>query len=1489
MPFDDVAEQVSIAAKRTCAAAGNGFTTLADAAPEALSTAAATVGRLPPATVIAFVNAADAAADVLRTTSEAIRDGSGGLVNPTVLMSGLEGGDLIPVMVGVTFVIFLLLMRLVAVIHRKWVGATAAALTRSDDTDAKAASANRRIGEQSLMEESQRSAGSRSTFFSARDLLSLPSFRRDRAPQDTSGLNEGGLYSIEREKEDEENEADLMNTGSGNSPTSTSQQPVVRPLPPLRILGPSVTSLEYIASQPPPEVPSIFATARYRSIHRKLILDMHRLTLGRCNPLKHPDVDPRDTNKFHAAMDESGYSSPRKGRLIMSEMTASRGASNEGVNGEMGAANCSPSIDPTSEESREVSFESQLDVKQTFDTPKVIPIASVLNTTAVSPAGCGSLEVTLDVTDQLWERQLMEDMQDPNKALAHIVAVESNQRELMKDFLLDEDNAETSLAKSVPRNKDEDDEGKLVTERGLGAPTVIPKENSKLNPKSVTMNSDTSKAEEPTRTISEEYTFDSAKDAAEFQSVVLALRLVGKEIRNMYQSLELLHMASDAFAGDEFVLHVPSKTVERKKNQGERDDSDQSDHVHPNRAGVAIDDVYRCLGEMPSVRRNLERFYRYHYPVDMQHHWEDSEHGADVDAVPSLLAAAAEQENSEDDTGNEMSTEVYQKKRLLLGIVDFVRLFSPPPGVGATPRPNPSAAHKAREDCDDSGIDGHKSRIVTAVAIRKRVAKAAVRVRAYVNAMKIVRNGWAVPNYGGEGNLPLYRQRLAFDDDIENIRRDCSTKNEFYESTVGRDVRCNVHDSRHLAEKGSSRPSSYQGFALVGCHIFQLPDDTAPTAQIHPLQSKNDPIAALPSLRKIIENNPEQDFFVQAFFSGKKKVALVALFVRTLPRGVDAAFDSVVDEFVAGDRSVRDRKLEVFLQLGPGSELPGSVWVALKVINWILRFSRRGEGDIPVLSNKVRTPFPGMRLSSYAETKHFGGSLRTNKKLPKNYVASTARFDEEGLQNPIMKALFNMLESSALKHCVLDSSFVLEGQRMDELPERVLGTVRLVHVNALDCALPLPYSSTGEIAAEAEINEGNESTSKLHGSSWFLRGITQSTMNIFGIESPQRDAESNSEVQSLHRDEAMVNPQNADPYKRDLDALKEILDGVMVPVRKVNLKGVGLVATTGAPTGVGEWTGAVESNAVLNDPRTPRTANGLKIGEAELGNIPVLQTYSRKDLTRFYLACYGDLKSTAIRVVESAAWRGLTFPIDTRACRIELRSNQIVQFGSDIRGNPVFYFRNMCLGPWRKDVDASLLATLHRVETSMKILSASNPSVKCTVVILMGKPVLGDSTNLRQGGETDEEGDTATSAASNVEDDSSITNSNGDDEKKEDGNGNSTSEEKTKESPYILGSDPRIDASEKYTVHTNATLIQRIVHALSTHYPERLAKCLIVPSNGFEKTVGGLTIRTYVPSLRTRSRITILESASDLRDYISDENLLTFVGGKALLPPESFV
>jgi len=969
------------------------------------------------------------------------------------------------------------------------------------------------------------------------------------------------------------------------------------------------------------------------------------------------------------------------------------------------------------------------------------------------------------------------------------------------------------------------------------------------------------------------------------------------------------------------VLDTPSMRFDESSMDGEDtkdgDEISVQSGVQPGPPGVALDDVYRCLGEIPSIRRNLERFYRYHYPVELDAHWEVSEHGVDSFASPNLLTNASENADIVgDDDGNEIAASTYQKKRLRLGIVDFLRLFLPPPEAGAAPRPNPNAAREVDEEDDEGGIDAHKERVVSAVTIRKRVARASVRVQLYVNAVTVVRAGWPlpVPSLGttsssqqldtssqeldtSNGSVekessrdePQYRRRMAFDDDIENIRRDCSKRNEYYEATVGRDVTCRVHDSMHMIKKGSSRSSGYQGFSLVGCHVFRLPEEDGSDAnKFHPLQPQNDPLLALPSLRSLIKGQPELDFFVQSFFSRKQRVALVMLFVRTLPRGVDEHFDNVFDAFVSGDTAVRDRKLEVFLQLGPGFQLPGSIWAALKVINWMLRFARRGEGEIPFVSNKVRTPFPGMRISSYTVLRHFGGSLQNNHSLPKNYVAATATIEEEALQNPIIRGMLQRLEGGVLPHCVVDVSIVVEGQSADELPERALGTARLVHLDCVQCALPTSFSSTGTIAAPRVRHLSSQRPP-----SWSLRGLTQSTLNVFGIG--QHPDEENTPLDQGNED-VVSNTDSVDLYKWDLDALEEILEGVSVPVRKVNLSPEQNMAVSTTERAVAPGNRYVSTaNAAESSVGpgvgllSPRTADGFKISKDELTDVPVLQTCSRKDLTRYYLASYGDLKATAVRVVESSAWRGLTFPIDIRACRIELRSNQFVQYGEDIVGNPVFYFRNMCLGPWRKDVDATVLAVLHRLETSMKSIALKNPAAKCTVVVIMGKPVLGrssddgiDDGDADDGDDTDDdEGDGDENAESGRSDK----------KEEEEKGGDETGDNEKKEmerNPFIIGSDPRIDPSEEYFVHTNSALIHRLVRLLSSHYPERLAKALIVPSGGWEKTMGGLSIRGYVSSPRTRSRIVMLKSANDLKEHINENSLLSFAGGKAKLPPECF-
>jgi hypothetical protein len=263
------------------------------------------------------------------------------------------------------------------------------------------------------------------------------------------------------------------------------------------------------------------------------------------------------------------------------------------------------------------------------------------------------------------------------------------------------------------------------------------------------------------------------------------------------------------------------------------------------------------------------------------------------------------------------------------------------------------------------------------------------------------------------------------------------------------------------------------------------------------------------------------------------------------------------------------------------------------------------------------------------------------------------------------------------------------------------------------------------------------------------------------------------------------------------------------------------------------------------------------------------------------------LKTAAIRIVESAAWRGVTFPVDIRVCRIELQSGQFFQYGRDKEGNPVFYFRNMCMGPWRKDVNAVIFAILHRLEASMKRLALQKPDVRCTLVVLMGSPVSEMVSENYNQGRVSKDDESIQSESTSTTRNSQRSRKSAKMKKKQ---VNALGSDQSSLNPFSIGANPRIDYSgEDYQVHTNFALVQRLNEVLSRHYPERLAKALIVPSSGWIKTLGTFGLRAYVSAPKTRSRVFMLGSSHDLRKYVEEDELVTFVGGRAFVPPEAFI
>ena len=383
-----------------------------------------------------------------------------------------------------------------------------------------------------------------------------------------------------------------------------------------------------------------------------------------------------------------------------------------------------------------------------------------------------------------------------------------------------------------------------------------------------------------------EYTFETAQMAAQFQLDLLAYQSFGKTLYHMYQALSLVHQGSIAHDGQEFVLHDDREESRGIKEVDGNEDNFNTTNCVTMSCGVAWDDAMRSLSSIPSVRIALERLWLHHRNQGFAPTAGTAESSRSKKTAVSSSASATSTPHSTDKAnadGPQISlTEEYANKRLLLGPVDFFRLFVPVLPLTAVPQ-----------------NESDKARVEQLLRWRKRAARAAVLVRTYTLSHKVVNQGWGLSLPMPSDIQPLTR-RLAYDGNDDNNRRDVKAKNEYYEGTVSRDVLCHVRPFDYFSSAApgdgffsprKSVLSPCQAYSLVGAHIFQLPDNDAAD---HPLHHSKDPVASLPSLHDLISCHPDLDFFVAAFYSKTRNVAVVCCFVRSLPKGVDPQFDNVV-------------------------------------------------------------------------------------------------------------------------------------------------------------------------------------------------------------------------------------------------------------------------------------------------------------------------------------------------------------------------------------------------------------------------------------------------------------------------------------------------------------------------------------------------------------------------------------------------------------------
>ena len=322
-----------------------------------------------------------------------------------------------------------------------------------------------------------------------------------------------------------------------------------------------------------------------------------------------------------------------------------------------------------------------------------------------------------------------------------------------------------------------------------------------------------------------------------------------------------------------------------------------------------------------------------------------------------------------------------------------------------------------------------------------------------------------------------------------------------------------------------------------------------------------------------------------------------------------------------------------------------------------------------------------------------------------------------------------------------------------------------------------------------------------------------------------------------------------DPIEKAINQVIELLDDIRVPVRETSME-------------IKHQQG--HDFFLSTKLHCPPSAETVLQNRNDLKQTPVLGRVSRADIRRFYVASGLNIKATAVRVVDSTAWRGLTFPVDTRPCRLELQNGQFFQQGRDLSGHPIFYFRSMCRGPWRGDEDAVVSCILHRLETSLECLSASNTSVKCTFIIVLGKPV---DRGLRFAGVAHRDKDQGGTSVSS----------------QQGGDGNS---ETAKTVNDIANA--RISPSEPWQVHASTRLLHRLIDLLLYHYPERLNRALIVTKNSSKLALANANFVRHIKGRGIRDRVTILRNYDGLTSFVHVSELVNFVGGTAAVDKKAF-
>ena len=259
--------------------------------------------------------------------------------------------------------------------------------------------------------------------------------------------------------------------------------------------------------------------------------------------------------------------------------------------------------------------------------------------------------------------------------------------------------------------------------------------------------------------------------------------------------------------------------------------------------------------------------------------------------------------------------------------------------------------------------------------------------------------------------------------------------------------------------------------------------------------------------------------------------------------------------------------------LGPKARISYPRLAVMQLKSFISRLFDNTIHNLPytVWSDTKRVSFPALNLSRDTKVQHFGGSLHPNNSdSPSNYFAITCQVQSSVFDNYPKKILHDISDQ---KENVIDFIFQFEDSC------RPLGAFRMTHLDPS------------------------------HGTLLETCATIENTIDDHTSEDMQLDPTSLESIET--DDDQNENKENNENDKPDVDALKEILSCITVPVR------IGQQGSDGS---------------VL----TPR--NNIIISKDDIHDVQVLSLLSDGDLRRHLIASRFDLKETAVRIVQCAAW-----------------------------------------------------------------------------------------------------------------------------------------------------------------------------------------------------------------------------------------------------------